>query len=67
MPSQPSFHTFGNTSLAVIHEHEPKQIVAMSLKEFIDFLKEKGKNRFDHPNEIAKYLKKIARSSFLLD
>jgi transposase len=63
----PFSNTFGTTSLAVIQELEPEQIVAMSIEELIDFLKEKGKNRFDNPEEIAEYLKKIARSSFRLD
>jgi hypothetical protein len=53
--------------LAVIQELEPDQIIAMSMEELIEFLKDKGKNRFENPEEIAAYLKKIARSSYLLD
>jgi transposase len=63
----PFSNSFGTTSLAVIQELEPEEIVAMSIEELIDFLKDKGKNRFDKPEEIAEYLKKIARSSFRLD
>jgi hypothetical protein len=63
----PFSNSFGTTSLAVIQELEPEDIVAISMEELIDFLKDKGKNRFDKPEEIAEYLKKIARSSFRLD
>ena len=63
----PFSNTFGNTSLAVIQELEPGQIMAMSMEELIEFLQDKGKNRFENPEEIATYLKKIARSSYRLD
>jgi len=63
----PFSNTFGSTSLAVIQELEPEQIVSMSLEELIAFLQDKGKNRFDNPEEISTYLKKIARSSYRLD
>ncbi len=63
----PFSNTFGATCLAIIQELEPEQIVAMSIEELIDFLKDKGKNRFDNPEEIAKYLQKIARSSYRLN
>lgn len=63
----PFSNMFGNTSLAVIQELEPEQIMAMSMEELIEFLQVKGKNRFENPEEIATYLKKIARSSYRLD
>jgi transposase len=63
----PFSNYFGATSLAVIEELEPEQITAMPIEELIDFLKVKGKNRFENPEEIAKYLQKIARSSYRLD
>jgi len=63
----PFSSTFGTTSLAVIQELEPEQIAAMSIEELVDFLKVKGKNRFNDPEEIAKYLKKLARSSYRLN
>ncbi|MFM9282226.1 IS110 family transposase [Paenibacillus jiagnxiensis] len=63
----PFSNTFGNTSLAVIQELEPDQIMAMSMEELIEFLQDKGKNRFENPEEIVAYLKKIARSSYRLD
>lgn len=63
----PFSNTFCNTSLAVIQELEPEQIVSMSMEELIAFLQDKGKNKFDNSAEIAAYLKKIARSSYRLD
>lgn len=63
----PFSNTFGSTSLAVIQELEPEQIMTMSMEELIEFLRDKGKNRFENPEEIAAYLKKIARSSYRLD
>lgn len=58
--------TFGTTSLAVIQELDPEQIADMPINELIEFIKDKGKNRFANPEEIASYLQKIARSSFRL-
>ncbi len=63
----PFSNSFGATSLAVIQELEPEQVATMSIEELIDFLRIKGKNRFDNPEEVAKYLQKIARSSFRLN
>lgn len=63
----PFSNLFGSTCLAVIQELEPEQIVAMSIEELVDFLKDKGKNRFDNPEELALYLQKIARSSYRLN
>ncbi len=50
--------SFGATSLAVIQELEPEQIASMSIEDLIDFLQDKGKNRFHNAEEIATYLKK---------
>jgi transposase len=63
----PFSNTFGTTSLAVIQELEPEQIAAMSIQELIEFLNDKGKNRFDNPEETATFLQKLARSSYRLD
>lgn len=63
----PFSDTFGSTSLAVIQELEPEQIMNMSMEELVAFLQDKGKNRFDKPEEIATFLKKLARSSYRLD
>lgn len=63
----PFSNPFGTTSLAVIHELEPEQIASISIDELIDFLKDKGKNRFENPEAIAAYLQKLARSSYRLN
>src|SRR5690606_28457701 len=63
----PFSSTFGTTSLAVIEELEPETIAEMSIEELVDFLQDKGKNRFENPEELAKYLQKLARSSYRLD
>lgn len=59
--------TFGTTSLAVIEELDPETIAEMELEDLISFLQEKGKNRFAEPEELAKYLQKLARSSYRLN
>lgn len=59
--------TFGATSVAVIEELDPGIIAEMPLEELVEFLQEKGKNRFAEPEEIAKYLKQLARNSYRLD
>ncbi|WP_425057924.1 IS110 family transposase ISDha12 [Sporomusa carbonis] len=63
----PFSNMFGSTCLAVLQELEPEQIVSMSITELVDFLKEKGKNRFDDPEQLASFLQKLARSSYRLD
>lgn len=63
----PFSNSFGSTSLAVIQELEPEQIVKMPMEELINFLKDKGKNRFKNPEEVAQYLQQLARSSYRLN
>ncbi|KGR78787.1 transposase, partial [Ureibacillus massiliensis 4400831 = CIP 108448 = CCUG 49529] len=63
----PFSDTFGATSVAVIEELDPEIIAEMPLEELVEFLQEKGKNRFAEPEEIANYLKKLARNSYRLD
>ncbi|WP_316252486.1 IS110 family RNA-guided transposase [Bacillus aquiflavi] len=58
---------FGATSMAVMEELEPETIAEMSIEELVEFLQDKGKNRFENPEEIAKYLHKLARSSYRLN
>lgn len=58
---------FGATSMAVMEELEPETIAEMSLEELVEFLQDKGKNRFEKPKEIAQYLQKLARSSYRLN
>lgn len=63
----PFANTFGATSLAVIQELEPEEIASMSLEDLVAFLVEKGRNRFENPEETARELQKLARNSFRLD
>jgi transposase len=63
----PFSSTFGSTSLAVIEELEPETIAEMSLEDLVAFLQDKGKNRFEKPEELAQYLQKLARSSYRLN
>ncbi|MDQ0217402.1 pyridoxal/pyridoxine/pyridoxamine kinase [Peribacillus cavernae] len=58
---------FGATSLAIIEELEPEAIVEMPMEELVDFLQEKEKKQFENPEEVAKYLQKLARSSYRLN
>jgi hypothetical protein len=55
----PFSNSFGTTSLAVIQELEPEQIVQMPLQDLIDFLVDKSRNRFEDPEETAKELQSV--------
>ncbi|MBP2258894.1 transposase [Virgibacillus campisalis] len=39
----------------------------MSLEDLDDYLRSKGKNRFENPEQVAKTIQKAARSSYRLD
>lgn len=39
----------------------------MSMEELVDFLQDKGEKRFENPEDVAKYLQKLARSSYRLN
>ena len=55
------------TSLAVIEEFDSTEdLVDMPLDKLVDFLVLYSKNRFENPEEIARALKKAARSSYRL-
>jgi hypothetical protein len=59
--------TFGATSIAVITEFfSTDDINEMSLEDLADFIMEKGKNKFDDPERIARELQAAARSSYRL-
>nr|WP_288826269.1 IS110 family transposase [uncultured Clostridium sp.] len=60
-------NSFGATSITVITEFfSTDDIVHMSLEELADFIMQKGKNKFDDPERIAKDLQAAARSSYRL-
>lgn len=59
--------TFGATSIAVITEFfSTDDIVDMPLEQLADFIMQKGKNKFDDPERIAKELQAAAKSSYRL-
>lgn len=64
----PFSNRFGATSVAVLTDFlSPEEIADAPLEELIDFLCEKGKNRFSDPEAKAKLLQKAARDSYRLD
>lgn len=66
--NNPFSNRFGATSVAVLTDYlSPDEIAYAPLDELIDFLCEKGKNRFSDPEAKAKLLQKAARDSYRLD
>jgi transposase len=64
----PFSNTFGATSTAVLTDFmSPEDIANAPLEELVNFVVEKGKNRFSDPNATAKLLQKAARDSYRLD
>ena len=60
-------NTFGATSLAVVEEFlTVDDIAEMDFDELLDFIKSKGKNRFDDPEAVTKALQSAARGSYRL-
>jgi len=60
-------NTFSATALAVYEEFDSAEALAnMDLHELTDFIIEKGKNRFQNPDAVAKAIRKAARSSYRL-
>jgi len=59
--------TFGTTSLAVVEEFlSVDEIAYMPIEELSAFVNEKGKGKFDVPEDVAKLIQKAARSSYRL-
>ncbi|RKL63367.1 IS110 family transposase [Thermoanaerobacteraceae bacterium SP2] len=55
------------TSLSVMEEFESvEELAEMSIDQLVNFLVDKGKNRFDDPQAVALSLQKAARSSYRL-
>ena len=60
-------NNYGTTALAVFEEFEtPDELADMDVDELAAFIAEKGKNRFENPNEIAKAVQAAARGSYRL-
>ena len=65
---KPFSNTYGVTSAAVLTEFlSLDEIVYATVEELVEFVKDKGKNRFNDPYQTAKLLQKAARDSYRLD
>ena len=65
---KPFSDRYGATSSAVLTEFlSLDDIVYSPIEDLVDFLKEKGRNRFTDPQATAKLLQKAARDSYRLD
>lgn len=64
----PFSDTFGASSLASLTEFlSTEDIANSSIEKLVEFLVDKGKNRFNNPEATANLLKKAARDSYRLD
>ncbi len=63
---KPFASLFGATSLALITEFSPDQIVHLPLEDLTQFLIKHGKNRFKDPDKIVEVLQRAARESYRL-
>lgn len=64
----PFSNTFGASSLATLTDFlSTEDIANLSIEELVNFLVDKGKNRFSNPQATADLLKKAARDSYRLD
>ncbi len=63
---KPFASLFGATSLAVITEFSPDELVHLPLEDLTQFIIENGKNRFKDPEKVVETLKRAARESYRL-
>lgn len=65
---QPFSNEFGATASAVLTEFiSTEEIVDMPMEKLVEFICEKGRNRFPYPQKTAKLLQTAARNSYRLD
>ncbi|GAW91807.1 IS110 family transposase [Calderihabitans maritimus] len=64
---KPFSQTFGKSSLAVLQEFTPDELVEMPLEDLVDFIQSHGNNRLIEPGEMAKTLKQAARRAYRLN
>lgn len=65
---KPFSNNYGATSTAVLTEFLSLDDITYSpIEDLVEFVKDKGKNRFSNPHETAKLLQKAARDSYRLD
>src|SRR5690625_4547528 len=50
-----------------LEQYSLEELAHMSLEELVAYLRSKGRNRFDNPEQIAKSIQKAVRSSYRLD
>lgn len=64
----PFSNTYGATSSAILTEYlSLDDITYSSIEDLVEFVRHKGKNRFNNPEKTAKALQKAARDSYRLD
>ncbi|MCR1900314.1 IS110 family transposase [Irregularibacter muris] len=64
----PFSNKYGATASAVLTDFlSNEEIAETSIEDLIDFVCEKGKNRFSNPQEVASILQAAARNSYRLD
>lgn len=65
---RPFTNTYGVTSSAILTEYlSLDDITYSSVEDLIEFVRQKGKNRFKDPEKTVKVLQKAARDSYRLD
>ncbi len=63
---KPFASLFGATSLALITEFSPDELVHLPLEDLTQFIIKNGKNRFKDPEKIVETLQRAARESYRL-
>jgi len=63
---KPFASLFGATSLALITDFSPDELVRLPLEELTQFVIDNGKNRFKDPQKVVKTLQRAARESYRL-
>lgn len=63
---KPFASLFGATSLALITEFSPDELVNLPMEDLTQFIIKNGKNRFKEPEKVVETLKRAARESYRL-
>jgi transposase len=63
---KPFASLFGATSLALITEFSPDELVHLPLEDLTQFIIKNGKNRFKDPDKVVQTLQRAARESYRL-
>lgn len=62
----PFGNVFGTTSLSIITEFTPEELVKKSIGELTDFIIKKGKNHFAEPEKVVQDIKRMAKNCYRL-